>query len=742
MVATPVAQQRVEGIVERLTYHDEKTGFAIVQVDCDGNMVTVKGKFPSISPGQYFQFLGNWRTDAQWGRQFIAERAVTLRPSTLAAIEKYLGSGMIEGIGPVMAKRIVDHFGIQTLDVIEQDIRRLIEVPGIGKVKCDSIAKSWEDKRAVKDIMMFLQGHGITPGLATKIYKAYEAATIQIVGSNPYCLADDIKGVGFLMADRIARSMDVPRDSSFRYMSAIAYVLDEATGDGDCFLPEAELIKRTIELLKEEADEDEGKEEWKPASGDLRRTIINMEKSSRLVLVEDIKVKESCLVYLPSLHRAEEGVVKHVKRLLQSELDVDIDRVRRWLDRFVEVTGKDLTDEQRQAVELASRRRLMIISGGPGTGKSFTSGVITALLKKLDRGLMSLAAPTGRAAQRLSEMSKGMEARTLHRLLEFRGEGWGRNDHNPLESKVILIDETSMMDVFLAHALLRAIADGAQVILVGDVNQLPSVGPGAILRDLIQSKQVPVVMLTQVHRQAQGSKIIVNAHRVNTGHAPELLFYDAHFGQSDFLFYPVNEPIDAPPAISQVVADLQHSLGYDPGTDMQVLSLMLKGVTGVKHLNKFMQGLINPTDPSKAELVRGEKLLRLGDRVIQMKNNYELDVFNGDVGRIVDIDAKTGKVAVSIGKRTVAYDKDSIDQLNLAYSITVHRSQGSEYPVVIIPMFTEAWMLLSRNLFYTGITRGRELVVVIGQEKAVNIAVKEIKDRKRNTRVAELLKEV
>jgi exodeoxyribonuclease V alpha subunit len=646
------------------------------------------------------------------------------KPATLTGIEKYLGSGLIKGVGPVTARRIVAHFGLDTLEIIEHQIERLVEVPGIAQKRVKLIQAAWITQKAIKEVMLFLQDHGVSTTYAVKIYKQYGDHAIATVTQNPYQLATDVYGIGFVTADAIARNLGIAPGSEFRYRCGILHVLSEAAEDGHCFLPETELIDRVVKRL-EIADHH-------PNPDQVLGFIQQMAGDGELVRTEDPIAELGHGYYAPPFFGAEQKLAERLQQLLNTPLDVDLPRVQRWIDRFVEKTGMHLSEEQRRAVEMAASQRVLVLTGGPGCGKTFSTRTIVALWKAMGKSI-ALASPTGRAAQRLSEMS-GQEAKTVHRLLEFdpKNMKFKRDSESPILAQAIVVDEASMLDLFLANSLLKAIALDAQLLLVGDTDQLPSVGPGAVLQDLITSEKIPVVRLNQVFRQAQTSQIVSHAHRINQGQVPRFEPVSST-PQSDCLWLGAPEPSDGVQGIQDLITHLMPQLGFDPAQDVQVLCPMTRGEVGTRNLNGVLQQLINPAAPDKSELVRGGMTLRVGDRVIQKVNDYHREVFNGDLGVIANIDSEEQEAVVQFADRRVSYDYADLNEITLAWAVTIHKSQGSEYPVVILPLYMQHYLMLSRNLLYTGLTRARKLAILVGPQKAIALAVRQVKDQQRYT---------
>ncbi len=721
-------------MVERITYHSEESGYTVARLKAPrvSDLVTIVGNFANIQAGQTLQMEGTWREHPKYGAQYQVTQYRETKPATITGIEKYLGSGLIKGVGPVTAKRIVAHFQLETLDIIENQIDRLSEVPGIAKKRVKLIQTAWQTQKAIKEVMLFLQGHGVSTTYAVKIYKQYGDEAIATVTANPYRLATDVYGIGFVTADAIARHLGIEPNSEFRYRCGILHVLEKAAEDGHCFLPQAELVEKVVNRL---------------ALPDHRiepEDILNL--TTDMVLDEELMMQGGpgefqgqFLCYSPAFFHTEQGLAHQVQFLLRQPLIVDRLRVERWIERFTEKTGLQLSEQQRQAVVMAATQRVLILTGGPGVGKSFTCRTIVALWKAMGKTI-ALASPTGRAAQRLSEMT-GQEAKTIHRLLEFdpKTMKFKRDQESPIGAEAIVVDEASMLDLFLANSLMKAIAPTAQLLLVGDTDQLPSVGPGAVLHDLIQSALIPVVRLTEVFRQAQTSAIITNAHRINQGEYPRLEPI-SKTPRSDCLWFKIEEPEKGVQAIRDIMTYLIPQQGFDPAKDVQVLCPMTRGDVGTRLLNQALQQLINPPAPNKAEIVRGGMTLRVGDRILQQKNDYNREVFNGDLGVITSMNLEDQEVSARFGDREVTYDYADLNEITLAFATTIHKAQGSEYPVVILPVFMQHYMMLSRNLIYTGMTRARKLVIVVGDQKAIGLSVKQVKDQERYTLLAHRLK--
>jgi len=713
--------ESLSGLIERVTFHNEENGFAVLRVKAKGHrdLVTVVGSVATVTAGEWLTAGGSWTHNREHGRQFHADHIACAAPSTRAGIEKYLGSGMVKGIGPTYAKKLVAAFGEKIFDIIETKSAKLEEVPGIGKQRRKLIKDAWGEQKVVRDIMVFLHSHGVSTSRAVRIYKTYGEDAIETVRANPYRLAADISGIGFASADKIAAELGVACDSLARLTAGLDHTLAEAMGQGHCALPETELVESAAKLLA--VDETA----ICPALG----SSLDAEN-----LVRE-EIAGETYVSLPNLKTAEEYIANRIRGLADAQAAfsaMDVEKAIAWCEQKV---GTTLAENQKSAFALALTSRALIITGGPGVGKTtLVNSILSALrAKKVD---CLLCAPTGRAAKRLSE-STGLEAKTIHRLLEFQpGKGFTRRESNPLDCDLLVVDEVSMVDVPLMHQLLRALPPSGHLLLVGDVDQLPSVGPGMVLRHLIESDRIPVARLDQVFRQAEGSRIVTNAHRVNHGELPE-----TDDAASDFFFIERATPEEALPTLLNLVRRrIPGKFGLNAIDDIQVLSPMNRGLLGVRELNVRLQAALNPGGPDAAKVEKFGTRFLTGDRVIQTRNNYDKNVFNGDIGRIVRVDEQEREVAVSFDGREADYDFGELDELSLAYAITIHKSQGSEFPAVVIPVSTQHYMMLQRNLIYTGMTRGRNLVVLIGEKKALAMAVRNNRMMRRHSGLLERLR--
>lgn len=717
----PDTRETLAGLVERVTFHNEENGFCVLRVKARGkrDLITVVGHAAVISAGEFIQASGSWNNDRQHGVQFRAQFLKAMPPTTLEGIEKYLGSGMIRGIGPVYAKKLVKAFGEHVFDIIEAEPDRLREVTGIGPKRADRIVAGWAEQRVIRDIMIFLHANGVGTSRAVRIYKTYGADAVQLISEDPYRLARDIRGIGFRTADAVAMKLGIEKTAMIRARAGIAYALTEALDDGHCGLPRDELLPLAVKLLEI------------PEGIIIDALQLGLEAGA---VIADAVGERPC-IFLAGLYRAEQSIASRIRSLIHGPLpwpEIDTARAIPWVE---DKTGLTLAESQKAAVRAALSSKAMVITGGPGVGKTTLVNTILRILaaKKVE---MLLCAPTGRAAKRMTETT-GREAKTIHRLLEVdpKNGSFKRNEENPLDCDVLVVDETSMVDVLLMNALLQAVSDRSAVIFVGDIDQLPSVGPGQALADIITSGAVPVAHLTEVFRQAAESQIIQSAHRINRGALPDLSKPD---GDTDFYFVPADTPEIAVERLIHIVRErIPARFGVDPMRDIQVLCPMNRGGVGARSLNVDLQKALNPRLEPRIE--KFGTTFAIGDKVMQIENDYDKDVYNGDVGYVEAIDLDAGEMAISFDGRTVSYMFGELDQVVLAYATTIHKSQGSEYPVVIIPVMTQHYAMLQRNLLYTGVTRGKRLVILLGQKKAVAMAVRNASGRRRWAKLREWL---
>lgn len=721
-----VTATTVHGVLERVVFANEENAWCVVRLAVTGQRdpVTAVGNLLGVQPGESLRLTGTWVQDPKYGRQLRVSSYATVAPATVAGIEKYLGSGLIRGIGKGLASRLVQSFGLATLEVIEGQPERLREVEGIGPQRSAAILHAWAEQREIKEVMVFLQSHGVSTHHAIKIYKVYGGQAVTLVRENPYRLATDIYGIGFKTADQIAAALGIPKDAPQRIEAGTLHLLALAGDQGHLYLPRRELLEEAQTLL--------GSEPWR-----VEQAVAALAAAGEVV-VEPLPAApedpSEAAIYLKTLHAAEVGIAARVHALLiQPPLpfEIDVERALEWFEKSEHVA---LAPQQRQAIRAGLSRKMLVITGGPGTGKTtLVRGIVRILEKKGQKVL--LAAPTGRAAKRLAEATGGA-ATTLHRLLEFdpRSRAFQRNREHPLACDLLIVDEASMLDTHLACHVLRAVPDPGRVILVGDVDQLPSVGPGRVLADVIRSGAVEVVRLTEIFRQAERSLIVVNAHRVNQGQMPVLESVDR---DGDFFFIPRRTPEEIVETIAHLVTRrIPTGFGLDPVEQIQVLTPRNRGPLGTESLNARLRELLNPEG---ASLTRGGRTLRVGDKVMQIRNNYDLEVWNGDLGRVTAIDEVDQVVRVAVDGREAVYDFASLDELVPAYACSIHKSQGSEYPCVVIPLHTTHYLMLQRNLLYTAITRAKRLVVLVGEERALRIAVGNRRVRPRHTRLAERL---
>jgi exodeoxyribonuclease V alpha subunit len=717
----------IKGQIERITYHNEENSYTIAKMKISGrhDLVTAVGNLLSVSAGEVLKLKGEWHNHPKFGEQFKIISYESVVPATVKGIEKYLGSGLIKGIGPVMAKRLVTKFGMETLNVIDTETRRLCEVEGIGDKRIGMIKKAWDDQKEIRDIMVFLQGHGVSPAYAAKIYKQYAKESVAVVQQNPYKLATDIFGIGFITADKIAGNLGISKESQIRAEAGILYVLHQLSDEGHVYYPYEPLVEECKKILGVERDT-------------IVKAFGKISFEKKIVIEdfnkEDIKENNKA-VYLAKFHVCEVGVAARLQELMRFPKKLkafDREKALEWVQGELKI---QLAKNQKQAVKEAIEKKVMVVTGGPGTGKTTIINSIIKIYGRLGQRVL-LSAPTGRAAKRMSEAT-GHESKTIHRLLEFSPKegGFKRDENNPLDADLIVIDETSMVDTVLMYQFLKAVPKDATLILVGDVDQLPSVGAGIVLKDIIDSGYIPTVMLNEIFRQAKESLIIVNAHRVNNGQMP--IIEGSGDSLQDFYFFIIEEPEKVVEKIIALCKEkIPQKFGYRSIDDIQVLTPMHRGLVGASNLNTELQKHLNS---STDEFVRGGRVLKAGDKVMQIRNNYDKEVFNGDIGRINKIDREEQEIIVNYDGRMVSYEYAELDEIVLAYAVSVHKAQGSEYPVVVMPILTQHYMLLQRNLLYTGITRGKKLVVLVGTNKAVAIAIKNNKPQKRYTLLRERL---
>lgn len=714
----------IEGELEKVVYTNEENAFTVARLNVKGEKqpVTIVGILVSPRAGEVLRIEGEWTKHKVYGRQFKIDSVLPIEPTTLRGIKKYLSSGMIKGIGSVTAKRLVDKFGKETLDVMDKNLSRLNEVEGIGVKRIEMIRNAWDEQRGIRSIMIFLQGHGISATYAAKIYKQYKKKSIEVVKKNPYQLTSDVFGIGFKVADRIAFSLGIDPNSPLRAESAVLYVLNQVGSDGNVFYPYELLIKKTVDILQVDME--------------IIVKAVARKFQTRELVIEDIaegfnssQINHKA-VYLWQSYLSETGISYKLKEMLKEpsgSWSKGLEKEVRFTEKKL---GIELSGLQRKAVCSAATSKILVITGGPGTGKTTIVKVLTEVVKRRDAKIL-LAAPTGRAAKRLSEVT-GKDASTIHRLLEFNFKkgGFQRNEQNPLTADIIIIDEVSMIDNHLMYFLLKAIHPRSTLILIGDSNQLPSVGPGNVLHDIIDSNMFEVVRLEEIFRQARESQIVVNAHRINSGEYPLFSDKDRKPADNFFLFHEEN-----PEKVLELIKKLllkkvPENFPHINANDVQVICPMNKGLVGTINLNSILQQCLNP---SGTEFKRGDRLFRLNDKVMQIKNNYDKEVFNGDIGKIVEINLEDHCMTIQFDLKKVDYDFSALEELTLAYAISVHKSQGNEYPAIIMPVLVQHYIMLQRNLLYTGITRAKELVILIGTKKAISIAIKNANINKRFT---------
>ena len=722
-VSSRPAPHVLEAVLERLTYVNEETGYTVARVATGrgSDLLTVVGALLGAQPGESLRMRGWWSSHPQYGRQFEVVSYTTVLPATIQGIRRYLGSGLIKGIGPVFAERIVDHFGEDTLRVIEEEPARLVEVPGLGPKRTAKITAAWAEQKAIKEVMVFLQGVGVSTSIAVRIYKKYAEKSIDVVRTEPYRLAADVWGIGFKTADAIAQAVGIPHDSPERVKAGLQYTLSQATDGGHCYLPADQLVAEATKILD--------------VPGGLAARCLDDLVAEEGVVRETFPGVEEQAIYLVPFHRAEISLANSLLALLRDRADrmphfagVDWVKALAWLTAR---TGTDLAPEQEQAVRLALTAKVAVLTGGPGCGKSFTVRSIVELAAAKKAKIL-LVAPTGRAAKRLAELT-GQPAATVHRLLKLQPGGEASYDRdNPLDVDLLVVDEASMLDLILANKLVKAVPPGAHLLLVGDVDQLPSVGAGEVLRDLLAAEAIPRVRLTKVFRQAADSGVVSNAHRVNAGRPPVL------DGMRDFFLFPCEDTEAAAELTVDVAcARIPARFGLDPRRDIQVLTPMHRGAAGAGALNTLLQQRLTPAREGAPERRAGGRVFRIGDKVTQIRNNYDkgqAGVFNGTVGVVTALDPDEQTLTVRTDEdESIGYDFDELDELAHAYAMTIHRSQGSEYPAVVIPLTTSAWMMLQRNLLYTAITRAKKLVVLVGSRRALAAAVRTVGAGRRHT---------
>jgi exodeoxyribonuclease V alpha subunit len=719
---------QIAGLVERVTFHNDESGFCVLRIKARGHreLVTVVGTLPEVRAGEWLEAQGRWTVNKEYGQQFQADVLRTAAPTTVEGIEKYLASGMIKGIGSVLAGRIVKAYRERTFEIIDRDPHSLTYVEGIGPTRKKKITAAWQEQKAIREIMVFLHGHKVSTSRAFRIFKAYGSEAIEKVRQNPYRLAREIQGIGFKTADVIAESVGIAKQSDLRARAGVEYTLQELTGEGHCGYGREELVAMAAKLLG--------------IPDEIIQTAVEylLQENRIVARTLDSDAGGHPGVFLAGLDLAEKNLAESLIARQTGRHpcpEIDLEKAIAWVEGK---TGLQLAAQQRQAIQLACRSKVLVITGGPGVGKTTIINSIVKIMRAKKLSVL-MAAPTGRAAKRMAEAT-GCQAKTIHRLLVFDPKTYQfkHNAEHPLDGDVVIVDETSMLDISLAWQLVRAIPHRAAVILVGDVDQLPSVGPGCVLRDIIDSGKVPVCRLTEVFRQAARSAIVTNAHRINQGQMPTFPREKVESpGSTDFYFVEVADPDKAVDMIRRMVCEhIPQKFGFDRVDDIQVLSPMQRGTLGCRNLNEVLQEALNPSGPA---IQRYGWTFRVGDKVMQMVNDYDKDVFNGDIGRVAKIDEVEQEVTVQFDGRPVKYDFNELDELHLSYATTVHKSQGSEYPVVVMPIHTQHYVMLQRNLLYTGITRSRKLVVLVGTLKALAIAVKNMDARRRVTMLKQRL---
>ncbi len=708
--------KQISGVVERITFVNPENGFSVIKIKSRGfsELITIVGNMNAINVGSVVKLKGEWKHNSKFGKQFIVDSYEETLPATIAGIERYLGSGLIKGIGPVNAKRIVKHFKEDTIKIIEEEPDRLFEVEGVGKKRVEMIKEAWQEQKEIKNVMIFLQSQGVSTAYAVKIYKAYGNESISIVRENPYRLADDIWGIGFKTADKIARQIGFDFNSYERCRAGIIYILNQLSNDGHCFATREQLIPEAIEMLEIEVP-------------DIITTIEEMIEDKSIILDDEG-------LYLPALYYSEIGVARRLKEIKKGKSEFNNINIDLILKQVQEECALQYDEIQVKAIKESVYSKIMVLTGGPGTGKTTTTLGIINVFEKMGAKVL-LAAPTGRAAKKVAEAT-GMQSKTIHRLLEYSPqEGYKRNNTNPLNCDAVLIDEVSMVDITLMYNLLKAVKNNTIIILIGDIDQLPSVGPGNVLKDIIDSEQIKTVKLERIFRQAQGSMIIKNAHRINKGDFPIL----KNSNRNDFFYIEEEDPQEIVEQIKQLCFKrLPSYYKVDPIDDIQVLSPMTRGEVGINKLNEILQKTLNSHHVS---VTYGGITYKLGDKVMQIKNNYDKNVFNGDVGRIISINNEDKTLNINFDGNSIGYDITELDELVLAYATTIHKSQGSEYKVVIAPITMQHYIMLQRNLLYTCITRAKNILVLIGTKKAIGFAVRNNKTIERNTKLSQRLTE-